>query len=342
MNVQIPIIDITPLCQEDPDYNSNEVSRVASAIGTACRQHGFFYIVGWESVVSSNNIRRLETMAKIFFNKTHENKMQLSMKNSGLHWKGYFPSDDELRSGRPDAKEGLYFGEPHALDSSQVKRGLAMHGPNQWPEPKGEWETSVLLYLRELTNLGLRLMCGVALSLSLPCDHFERQFLQPKPFTPFRIFSYPEDDLRQGVGRHTDYGCLTILKQDDVGGLEVEVEPGKWIQAPPLASSFVVNIGDMLELWTSGHYRATPHRVKPGLTRKRMSMPFFFDPSFDAIIDPNELREGSPVILKNAAGENEIETTSVIKYGEYITHKVSNVFPELFETSGATDRLSKL
>ena len=270
--------------------------------------------------------------------------MSINMRKSGLHWKGYFPSGDELTSGKPDAKEGIYFGEEYALDSVQVQNGLAMHGPNQWPSPQVVWKKSVLLYLEQLTALGLRLMRGIALSLNLPSDHFERTFCQPKPFTPFRIFRYPGNDARQGVGRHTDYGVLTILKQDNVGGLEVELGKNKWMPAPPVPNSFVVNIGDMLELWTSGVYKATPHRVVPGLARTRMSMPFFFDPSFEAVIDPNALQEGSStvVLLKNAAGEKEIETNATIHYGEYITHKVAHVFPELFQQSGGEDRLSKL
>ena len=367
MATTIPVINIAHLCHPHPDYTSVELQHCAQAIHSACATVGFFYISGWESIVCRRNIVRLETLAKEFFQWPRHEKMKIAMKNSGLHWKGYFPSGDELTSGKPDAKEGIYFGEEYALESKQVQHHkLAMHGPNQFPGTgvlHEEWKQCVLLYLEELTHLGLCLMRGISLSLQLPPNYFEKTFCQPRPFTPFRIFQYPGNDVRQGVGRHTDYGCLTILKQDNVGGLEVEVQPGHWEAAPPIENTFVVNIGDMLEIWTSGVYKATPHRVVPGLSRARMSMPFFFDPAFEAVIDPEEMKLGS-IMLKNAAGENEIVLASghgggsgnggsnatqdnankqgKIRYGDYISHKVSAVFPELFESSGGKDRLSKM
>jgi isopenicillin N synthase-like dioxygenase len=352
----IPIINVAPLCRHltKLDYQSPDVQELCTLIGEACKSPGFFYISGWEEIVSSTNVKNLELLAKDFFLLSENEKMNISMKKSGLHWKGYFPSGDELTSGKPDAKEGIYFGEEYSLDSSQVQNKMAMHGPNQFPgkgKLQEEWKRCVRLYMDQLTELGLCLMRGISVSLKLPPYHFEKIFCQPKPFTPFRIFRYPSNDSRQGVGRHTDYGVLTILKQDHVGGLEVEVNPGQWTPAPPIDGTFVVNIGDMLEIWTSGYYKATPHRVVSGLSETRMSMPFFFDPAFDAIIDPKDLQLGS-ITLKNAAGESEIiigGATSktaggggTIRYGDYISHKVANVFPELFKSSGGNDRLSKL
>ena len=198
------------------------------------------------------------------------------MKHSGLHWKGYFAVGEELTSGKPDNKEGLYFGEEYSIESEPVSKKWAMHGPNQFPEPRDVWKTAVLRYMDALTKLGHIIMSAVALSLQLPSDFFKLKFCNPKAFTPFRIFRYPGGSDNFGVGRHTDYGVLTILKQDDVGGLQVE-DPitKKWIDAPPIKDTFVVNIGDMMQLWTDGLYKATPHRVKPALNKDRVSMPFF-------------------------------------------------------------------
>ena len=339
--MSIPVINIQPLCHQQSQSSKVEIKRAVVEIGKACQSPGFFYISGWESLVSKDNMVRLERLSHTFFQREHDEKMSISMKRSGLHWKGYFPSGDELTSGAPDAKEGLYFGEEYALDSPQVLKRLAMHGPNQFPkEDEILWRDTVTQYMNELTTLGLCVMKGIALSLGLPSNYFEVEFCHPKPFTPFRIFKYPGGDSRQGVGRHTDYGCLTILKQDDVGGLEVESSDGTWIPAPPIPDTFVVNIGDMLEIWTGGRYRATPHRVVTNLPRPRMSMPFFFDPAFNAVIDSKSMRSGS-LVLRNAAGEEDVVVIDqTIKYGEYITHKVAHVFPELFSTSGGQDRLS--
>ena len=284
------------------------------------------------------------------------------MKQSGLHWKGFFALGEELTSGKPDNKEGIYFGEEYSLESEQVINKMAMHGPNQFPEPYNIWKTTVLKYMEELTTLGHIIMNAIALSLGLPSDFFEKQFCKPKPFTPFRIFRYPQGSNNFGVGRHTDYGVLTILKQDDVGGLQVEDPITKeWIDAPPVKDTFVVNIGDMLQLWTNGLYKATPHRVKASLNKDRISMPFFFDPAFETKILSDDITnammrgdgatninttKSTKVKLTNAKGDVEKELTTdkveAIRYGDYITHKVAAVFPELFEDSSGVDMLNNL
>ncbi len=344
----IPVIDVSPLCRPSTDATASDVAAVAAAIGRACREVGFFYVRGWEAVVDPGAAARLERLARSFFARPVADKMSISMKRSGLHWKGYFPSGDELTSGKPDAKEGIYFGEDYPLTDPRVQQGWPMHGPNQFPEPAEEWGDAVTAYMAALTELGTRLMRGVALSLGLPADYFNEKFCRPRPFTPFRIFHYPGTDARQGVGRHTDYGVLTILWTDDVAGLEVETTQRRWVSAPPIPGTFIVNIGDMLELWTGGAYKATPHRVRPGLEKSRISMPFFFDPSFETWIDPAELvlsssRQAKAAVLRNAAGEEEGVLSKPIRYKDYITHKVSHVFPELFaEAGGADELLSKL
>ena len=102
------------------------------------------------------------------------------MKHSGLHWKGYFAVGEELTSGKPDNKEGLYFGEEYSIESEPVLKKWAMHGPNQFPEPSDVWKTAVLRYMDALTNLGHLIMSAIALSLQLPADFFESKFCNPK------------------------------------------------------------------------------------------------------------------------------------------------------------------
>jgi isopenicillin N synthase-like dioxygenase len=131
------------------------------------------------------------------------------------------------------------------------------------------------------------------------------------------------------VGEHTDYGVLTILRQDEVGGLQVKSR-GRWIAAPPVPGSFVCNIGDMLDRMTRGLYRSTPHRVLNASGRGRLSFPFFFDPGFDARIEPLDLRGAPPPPDDreerwDRASVHDFQGT----YGDYILGKVSKVFPEL-------------
>lgn len=143
-------------------------------------------------------------------------------------------------------------------------------------------------------------------------------------------FLYREKALQQwGVGEHTDYGLLTILKQDDSGGLQVKSKSG-WVDAPPIPDSFVCNIGDMLDCLTGGRYRSTPHRVRNLQQRDRLSFPFFFDPNFNAQVRPIELNWANVIDDdKNQrwdrASVHEFRGT----YGDYLLSKVSKVFPQL-------------
>jgi isopenicillin N synthase-like dioxygenase len=144
------------------------------------------------------------------------------------------------------------------------------------------------------------------MSLGLWQSYFADHFTAD-PLILFRIFNYPLAGAPSdswGVGEHTDYGLLTILKQDGNGGLQVK-SPSGWLDAAPIPGSFVCNLGDMLDRLTGGRYRSTPHRVLPSTRGDRLSWPFFFDPNFNAEIE------------------------SVGRYGDYLLTKVGKVFPEL-------------
>jgi len=155
------------------------------------------------------------------------------------------------------------------------------------------------------------------------------------PLILFRIFHYPPvpatpgSESQWGAGEHTDYGLLTILQQDDVGGLQVKTG-NRWVDAPPVHGSFVCNIGDMLDRMTRGRYRSTPHRVRNVAARGRLSFPFFFDPNFGARIEPIDLPDAE---RWHDVKEERWDKASVHAfegtYGEYVLSKVSKVFPEL-------------
>jgi isopenicillin N synthase-like dioxygenase len=187
-----------------------------------------------------------------------------------------------------------------------------------------------------MTELGHALMRGVALALGLAPEWFERE-LTADPTILFRIFCYPPTPAHDlalhednwGVREHTDYGLLTILAQDDVGGLQVRSADG-WIDVPPDPEAFVCNIGDMLERMTGGRYRSTPHRVRNAGTTTRLSFPFFFDPGWDATVRPvPEVGYGQETAEAQSRwdGANVHELSGT--YGEYLLAKVSRVFPAL-------------
>ncbi len=320
-NPTIPVIDIHPLiCGSENRY------AVADEIGRACREWGFFYIVGHG--VNEELQRRLEHLSRKFFAQDVEAKMEISMARGGRAWRGYFPVGDELTSGQPDLKEGVYFGAELGEDHPMTRAGVPMHGPNLFPSNIIGFRETVLEYMSAMTGLGHCLMSGIAMSLGLDESYFAERYTGD-PLILFRIFNYPAEGATTGwgVGEHTDYGLLTILKQDESGGLQVKSQ-SRWIEAHPIPGSFICNIGDMLDRLTGGIFRSTPHRARNLGTRDRLSFPFFFDPNFDAKVEPLPL---DITIVDDRderwdkASVHEFSGT----YGDYLLGKVSKVFPQL-------------
>jgi isopenicillin N synthase-like dioxygenase len=318
---QLPIINISALTGGTGDRRS-----VAEQIRNACCDCGFFYII--EHGVDEALQARLESLSREFFAQPLETKLQIRMALGSKAWRGYFPVGDELTSGQPDQKEGIYFGAELTEDHPLVKAGTPLHGRNLFPDLPNFRET-VLEYLADLTRLGHILMRGIALSLELEESYFPDRYTAD-PLTLFRIFNYPPlSDGQQAwsVGEHTDYGILTILKQDDSGGLQVKSKSG-WIEALPISGAFVCNIGDMLDRMTGGVYRSTPHRVRNQSAKNRLSFPFFFDPNFNA-----KVKQIQSNLIPTDDSQERWDRASVHDfsgtYGDYLLGKVSKVFPEL-------------
>ena len=272
--------------------------------------------------------QRLEDVHRVFFAQPEAHKLEIRMERGGRAWRGYFPVGAELTSGSPDQKEGIYFGSELRSNDPRVQRGLPLHGPNLFPEDPPGLRDTVLEYLEEMTRLAHALMRGIALSLGLEADWFYDRYTRD-PLILFRAFHYPalRDDTLWSVGEHTDYGLLTILRQDDCGGLQVK-SGGEWIPAPPIEDAFVCNIGDMLDRMTAGRYRSTPHRVRNLSGRDRISFPFFFDPGFETRVLPIDPDARSPDDADerwDGWSPHTFEGT----YGDYLIGKVSKVFPEL-------------
>lgn len=319
----LPVINIHALVT-----GAAERHAVAAQIGRACREWGFFYVVGHG--VDEGLQQRLENLSRFFFAQDVQTKLEIGMAKGGRAWRGYFPVGGELTSGRPDLKEGIYFGAELGADHPLVRAGAPMHGANLFPNIP-QFRETVLDYLDAMTQLGHALMRGIALSLGLDEDYFAEHYTAD-PLILFRIFNYPPGSgaaEEWGVGEHTDYGLLTLLRQDEAGGLEVK-SPAGWVTAPPIKNSFVCNIGDMLERMTGGLYQSTPHRVRNTAGRARLSFPFFFDPNFNAEVKPIELCAAQNVQDDGAArwdGASVHEFSGT--YGEYLLKKVAKVFPEL-------------
>jgi isopenicillin N synthase-like dioxygenase len=322
----LPVIDVSPLVDgASPD----ELGAVSGQIEAACRRAGFFYITGHG--VPAALVAELDSAGREFFDLPEAEKLEIAMDRGGRAWRGFFPVGAELTSGRPDRKEGIYFGTELPDDHPRVRAGLPLHGANLFPRQVPRLRTAVLGYLDALTGVAQAVLRGVAVSLDLDADYFAARYTR-EPTILFRIFHYPPGppaDDSWGVGEHTDYGLLTLLAQDDSGGLAVRTPQG-WVDAPPIPGTFVCNIGDMLDRMTGGYYRSTPHRVRNVSGRERLSFPFFFDPDFTAEVPPlpDRARAGGSVDgvpRWDGADLRAFHGT----YGDYLLSKVSKVFPQL-------------
>lgn len=342
----VPEIDISSLRGaplEPGGARGRAVASVASEIDEACRDVGFFTIVGHG--VDPAHLARLDALARAFFAQPDPVKEAIAMPRAGRAWRGWFPVGGELTSGVPDRKEGLYFGAELAPDDPRVLAGTPMHGPNLFPREPADLASVVLAHLELMTSVGQAVLAGMAIGLGLEPNWF-LDHLTRDPLVLFRIFRYPAVDAAEdaealagrpwGVGEHTDYGLLTLLVQDGNPGLEVRTPQG-WVAVDPRPDRFVCNVGDMLERLTGGRYRSTPHRVRNDSTVDRLSFPFFLDPSWDARV------ERLPIVDRPVGdgGAARWDRTSVHgytgTYGEYLLTKVGRVFPDL--ASAATPTL---
>ncbi len=320
----LPVIDVRPLVG---GRDATAKAGVAEQIQAACRERGFFYVTGHG--VPSGLLADLADASAEFFALPLAAKLEIAMERGGRAWRGYFPVGGELTSGRPDLKEGLYFGTELSDDDPRVLARLPLHGRNLFPRQVPGLRPLVLAYLDALTAAGQAVLAGIALSLGLDAAYFAAG-CTAEPTILFRIFHYPPSPPHEdgwGVGEHTDYGLVTLLAQDDTGGLQIATPEG-WVDAPPIPGTLVCNIGDMLDRLTGGWYKSTPHRVRNSSGHGRLSFPFFLDPGFAAEVPPLPDRAAAADDGSRRWDGQDLRAFTG-SYGDYLLGKVSKVFPQL-------------
>jgi isopenicillin N synthase-like dioxygenase len=274
----IPIIDISGLRSADHAVRA----RVAAEIGEAARNVGFFHISG--SGVDDELFDRMFAAARQFFALPVEEKMRSYIGLSRCH-RGYVPVGEEgFEEGTPDAKEAFDTALDLPADDPDYLAGNPMLGPNTWPDLPG-FADAVTAYYHAVLEVGLRLLRAFAVALGEDPDVFSRH--ATKTPSQLRLVHYPYDAGAadgQGIGAHTDYECFTLLKPT-APGLEVLNGDGRWVGVTPVPGTFVVNIGDMLELWTNGEFVATSHRVRR-VAEERYSFPLFFNVDYHTEVRP--------------------------------------------------------
>ena len=279
MTDALPIIDLIPLGESEAG-----LERVAAAIGAACRDVGFFYVVNHG--VPRALIDEVFAKSRRFFALPLADKQQIAMDVIGGN-RGYSALLREALDPAqgPDLKEAFNVGLDLEPDDPELIAGKPFRALNVWPDVPGFRET-MLAYFNACSTLARRIHNAFARDLGLRLDYFEDKF--DRPMATLRLLRYPAPQdgvgVEIGAGAHTDYGNLTLLATDDAGGLQVRRRDGRWIDAPPLAGAFVVNIGDCLMRWTNDVYVSTPHRVINRSARERYSVAFFFDPNPDALV----------------------------------------------------------
>ena len=299
---EIPVIDISRLLDKTGD------AEVIRAIDRACRDIGFFYIVGhgFDMRLASH----LLTAASEFFSLPETARLDLGLDPS---MRGYLPL--YYRSKISDSfsgtshQEGFWIGKDFGTDSRHP-----LERSNRWPEHPASLRPNMSNYLDAIENLAAVLAQGFADALGQADDFYSTHFARPT--SRLKLNHYPPQHNAEridniGVIPHTDSGAFTILWQDANSGLEVQSRNGEWVGAPPLEGSFVINIGDILQYWSNGHYSSTQHRVINRYGVDRYSIPYFVNPSADVVISA---LDGS-------------DSFSPFNYGDYQAGKWRNFFP---------------
>lgn len=278
----IPVIDLSALSRPDG-------GGVPGQIAAAMAHSGFFYITGHG--VPEMVIDDAASAARTFFRLSPEEKRKVAVTR---HHRGFNALGDARMYGarRPDYKEFFQIGLDLPLDDPDVMAGQPLRGPNIWPAQPAGFRDAFEAYYAAIAECGQRLLQGVALSLGV-----DRHFFAPfytKPLQRTQAVWYPQQpkalgDDQYGVAPHTDFGLITLLWQDDNGGLEVCLPDGTWIAAPPVPGSLVINAGDLMARWTAGRYRSTRHRATNRHVAERLSIATFHDPDFNAPVDPADL-----------------------------------------------------
>ncbi|MFF7748581.1 isopenicillin N synthase family dioxygenase [Streptomyces sp. NPDC007971] len=280
---QLPIIDLSAA-----DRGPQARALLHAQLHSAAHDVGFFQLVGHG--VPRAETDALVTAMRAFFTLPEADRLALDNVNSP-HFRGYTRTGDERTRGARDWRDQLDIGaeRPAHVPGPGEPPYWWLEGPNQWPAALPELRTTALAWIDRLSAVSQRLLHELLTAIGAPADFYDPVF-GAHAHPHLKLVRYPGsagDGTDQGVGAHKDYGFLTLLLQDTVGGLQVQREDGLFHDVPPLRDAFVVNLGELLEVATNGYLIATNHRVisPPGAT-ERFSVPFFYNPRLDAKVEP--------------------------------------------------------
>ncbi len=309
----IPILDVSKL----RDGSLAGVTSVAAELRDYLENVGFLYIKGHD--VPRQSVEAVREAGKRFHALPLEEKLKIKMDKN---FRGYIPintstivTSSVAKVTKPNQSESLMLMHEVAADDPAALAEKPLQGPNQWPDEAAVpgFRATIETYVAQMNALGRQMLDAITLALGMPrgsiAPHFE------KPTTFLRLLHYPtqrEEDGLFGSAPHTDYGFITLLAQDDVGGLEVKNKAGDWIAAPPIADTFVMNVGDILARWSNDRFVSTPHRVINRSGRERYSQPFFFDPNMETNIE----------VLPSCISPGGKAKYEPVVYGDYLMERI--------------------
>ena len=305
----IPIIDLAPV-------TAGGIGPVAKAMRAASRTAGFFYVANHG--VPGETTEAALAAARSFFARPESWKRRVAV--NALHRGFLGMGEAKLRDDADsDRKESYVWGLELDENDPDVRAGKPLMGPNRWPADMPEMRAALYGWYEAAGGCARTILRALAVGLDLPETFFAARFA--KPLARGALVHYPPHpagaDARVfGAAAHTDYGGITLVHQDDAGGLEVQNHEGAWLPAHPIPGTLVVNIGDLMARWTNDVFASTPHRVINRSGAERYSMAVFFDPDFDTVI------EAPPGCL--APGETPRHPATTC--GAYIVDRFDSVF----------------
>lgn len=303
----IPVVDISPL------RDGSDPLQVAKQLHAASQNLGFIYIKGHG--IPQQLIDDATRSAFDFFRANESDKATVLISPRHRGW--LKPGAAKMQDGAAaDLKESFVWG--YEDSSGNTPQDHPLRGPNQWPPFVPGMRQHATSYFEQAHVVARHLMRGFALGLNLPENFFLKSCGVPLSRASF-VF-YPAQpasmgDQQFGVAPHTDFGVLTVLCQDDNGGLQVQDINGDWIHAPPIPDTLVVNVGDLLSRWTDGAYKSTPHRVVNSSGRERMSLVLAFDPDPETLID-----------ARAVLGDSHNPADEAITCGDYLVWRFQKAF----------------
>jgi isopenicillin N synthase-like dioxygenase len=300
----IPVIDIAALVNDEPDAEL----RAAEKMSIAAHQVGFFYVRNHG--VSQQLIDETLRVTRRFFESPIANKNSVRVTEKK---RGYIePYTGIMKlSTKKDFRETFLWGREFDAQTLNELKNLPLIGPNQWPAFLPEMKPVLNEYFEACVDVGRRILGAFAIAMEIERDYFSSCFDHCIARGSALLYPPQPEDLGEdqfGIGAHTDWGVLTLLYQDEVGGLQVRSGNGEWVTAHPIHGTFVVNVGDCLEQWTNKRLLSNQHRVVNSSGRYRQSIAMFVDPDFDTPVIPVVKEDDTPHYEPTTCGERVMES----------------------------------